>query len=50
MNNSLIDHGDHILITESKSDNAGGVVMLGRSDGVLCVDSVTVDRVSSTCL
>ncbi|KAG7096943.1 hypothetical protein E1B28_004341 [Marasmius oreades] len=28
-------HGDHILITESKGGNGGGVVMLGRSDGVL---------------
>ncbi|KAH8830910.1 acetoacetyl-CoA synthetase [Flagelloscypha sp. PMI_526] len=28
-------HGDHISIAPSKSDNAGGVVMLGRSDGVL---------------
>ncbi|KAK7470629.1 hypothetical protein VKT23_002053 [Stygiomarasmius scandens] len=28
-------HGDHILITRSKRGNGGGVVMLGRSDGVL---------------
>ncbi|KAJ6515885.1 acetoacetyl-CoA synthetase [Mycena sanguinolenta] len=28
-------HGDHILITSSRSGNGGGVVMLGRSDGVL---------------
>ncbi|TFK43520.1 acetoacetyl-CoA synthetase [Crucibulum laeve] len=28
-------HGDHIIITRSKSSNAGGVLMLGRSDGVL---------------
>ncbi|KAJ8086639.1 hypothetical protein PM082_005462 [Marasmius tenuissimus] len=28
-------HGDHILITESRGSNGGGVVMLGRSDGVL---------------
>ncbi|KAJ8509337.1 hypothetical protein ONZ45_g8488 [Pleurotus djamor] len=28
-------HGDHIVITESRGDNAGGMVMLGRSDGVL---------------
>ncbi|KAJ3997023.1 acetoacetyl-CoA synthetase [Lentinula boryana] len=28
-------HGDHVLITQSKQGNAGGVVMLGRSDGVL---------------
>ncbi|KAG6919424.1 hypothetical protein DXG01_006307 [Tephrocybe rancida] len=29
------DHGDHIVITRSKSGNGGGLVMLGRSDGVL---------------
>ncbi|KAF9075793.1 acetoacyl-CoA synthetase [Rhodocollybia butyracea] len=28
-------HGDHVLITKSKEGNGGGVVMLGRSDGVL---------------
>ncbi|KAJ7276411.1 acetoacetyl-CoA synthetase [Mycena haematopus] len=28
-------HGDHIVITRSRSGNGGGVVMLGRSDGVL---------------
>ncbi|EIN10628.1 acetoacetate-CoA ligase [Punctularia strigosozonata HHB-11173 SS5] len=28
-------HGDHVLITESREGNGGGVVMLGRSDGVL---------------
>ncbi|KAF5333725.1 hypothetical protein D9611_002601 [Ephemerocybe angulata] len=28
-------HGDHIIITRSKSGNGGGLVMLGRSDGVL---------------
>ncbi|KIK68140.1 hypothetical protein GYMLUDRAFT_36974 [Collybiopsis luxurians FD-317 M1] len=28
-------HGDHVLITQSREENAGGVVMLGRSDGVL---------------
>ncbi|KAH9482673.1 Acetoacetyl-CoA synthetase [Psilocybe cubensis] len=28
-------HGDHILITASKSGNGGGIIMLGRSDGVL---------------
>ncbi|KAJ3869570.1 acetoacetyl-CoA synthetase [Lentinula novae-zelandiae] len=28
-------HGDHVLITQSRQGNAGGVVMLGRSDGVL---------------
>lgn len=32
---SNVDHGDHVLVTESKSNNAGGVIMLGRSDGVL---------------
>lgn len=31
------DHGDHVQITESKDNNAGGVIMLGRSDGILCV-------------
>lgn len=29
------DHGDHVIVTESKGGNGGGVVMLGRSDGVL---------------
>lgn len=29
------DHGDHIIITRSKLDNGGGIIMLGRSDGVL---------------
>ncbi|KAF7776145.1 hypothetical protein Agabi119p4_4538 [Agaricus bisporus var. burnettii] len=28
-------HGDHVIITRSKSGNAGGIIMLGRSDGVL---------------
>ncbi|KDQ16356.1 hypothetical protein BOTBODRAFT_31043 [Botryobasidium botryosum FD-172 SS1] len=28
-------HGDHVMITESREGNGGGVVMLGRSDGVL---------------
>ena len=28
-------HGDYVQITPSRSGNAGGVVMLGRSDGVL---------------
>jgi len=28
-------HGDHIVITHSKDGNSGGVIMLGRSDGVL---------------
>ena len=31
----LKDHGDHVLLTESRMGNAGGLVMLGRSDGVL---------------
>ncbi|KAL7423516.1 hypothetical protein Q5752_001096 [Cryptotrichosporon argae] len=29
------DHGDHVMITKSRSGNGGGLVMLGRSDGVL---------------
>ncbi|KAF8974552.1 acetoacetyl-CoA synthetase [Flammula alnicola] len=28
-------HGDHIIITRSRLGNGGGLVMLGRSDGVL---------------
>ncbi|TRM67569.1 hypothetical protein BD626DRAFT_479170 [Schizophyllum amplum] len=28
-------HGDHIIVTRSRAENGGGVVMLGRSDGVL---------------
>jgi len=28
-------HGDHVVITSSRSGNSGGMVMLGRSDGVL---------------
>ncbi|KAL5507975.1 hypothetical protein ACEPAH_5593 [Sanghuangporus vaninii] len=28
-------HGDHVLITSSRRGNGGGLVMLGRSDGVL---------------
>ncbi|EJF61261.1 acetoacetate-CoA ligase [Dichomitus squalens LYAD-421 SS1] len=28
-------HGDHIVITRSRAGNGGGLVMLGRSDGVL---------------
>ncbi|KAH9943407.1 acetoacyl-CoA synthetase [Epithele typhae] len=28
-------HGDHIMITSSRAGNGGGIVMLGRSDGVL---------------
>ena len=37
---TLQDHGDHIVITRSRDGNGGGLVMLGRSDGVLCVLSV----------
>ncbi|KAH7887731.1 hypothetical protein F5I97DRAFT_1804623 [Phlebopus sp. FC_14] len=28
-------HGDHVLITPSRGGNGGGLIMLGRSDGVL---------------
>ncbi|KAH7914344.1 hypothetical protein BJ138DRAFT_1079714 [Hygrophoropsis aurantiaca] len=28
-------HGDHVLITPSRAGNGGGLIMLGRSDGVL---------------
>ncbi|KAI0352924.1 acetoacyl-CoA synthetase [Trametes cingulata] len=28
-------HGDHIIITRSRAGNGGGLIMLGRSDGVL---------------
>ncbi|KAG1755681.1 hypothetical protein EDB19DRAFT_1924945 [Suillus lakei] len=28
-------HGDHVLITPSQRGNGGGLIMLGRSDGVL---------------
>jgi len=28
-------HGDHVIITPQRAGNAGGLVMLGRSDGVL---------------
>lgn len=28
-------HGDHVMITPSREGNGGGVIMLGRSDGVL---------------
>ncbi|KAF7292468.1 Acetoacetyl-CoA synthetase [Mycena chlorophos] len=28
-------HGDHVVISESRGGNGGGLVMLGRSDGVL---------------
>ena len=32
---SKLDHGDHVIISESRSGNGGGLIMLGRSDGVL---------------
>lgn len=32
-----LDHGDHVAITPSRRGNGGGVIMLGRSDGVLYV-------------
>ncbi|KIJ56671.1 hypothetical protein M422DRAFT_149201 [Sphaerobolus stellatus SS14] len=28
-------HGDHVIIAKSKGGNGGGLIMLGRSDGVL---------------
>jgi len=28
-------HGDHVVITQSRAGNGGGLIMLGRSDGVL---------------
>lgn len=28
-------HGDHVVITRSRAGNGGGLIMLGRSDGVL---------------
>ncbi|KAJ6599056.1 acetoacetyl-CoA synthetase [Mycena vulgaris] len=31
-------HGDHIVLTRSRSGNGGGLIMLGRSDGVLNPD------------
>ena len=34
---TIEDHGDHIIITSSKCGNGGGLLMLGRSDGVLYV-------------
>lgn len=37
LDSSWKDHGDHVLLTESRMGNAGGLVMLGRSDGVLYV-------------
>lgn len=33
----LADHGDHVVVTRSRSGNGGGLIMLGRSDGVLFV-------------
>ncbi|GJJ07461.1 hypothetical protein Clacol_001663 [Clathrus columnatus] len=33
--NKVWFHGDHVIITPSKADNGGGLIMLGRSDGVL---------------
>lgn len=33
----VTDHGDHVLITASQEGNGGGMIMLGRSDGVLLV-------------
>lgn len=35
MLNESQDHGDHIVITRSRDGNGGGLLMLGRSDGVL---------------
>ena len=32
---NCLDHGDHVVITDSKDGNGGGLIMLGRSDGVL---------------
>lgn len=32
---NCLDHGDHVVITRSKDGNGGGLIMLGRSDGVL---------------
>lgn len=37
---SVPDHGDHVIITPSRSENGGGLIMLGRSDGVLSVSCV----------
>ncbi|KZT12742.1 acetoacyl-CoA synthetase [Laetiporus sulphureus 93-53] len=28
-------HGDHVILTRSRAGNGGGLIMLGRSDGVL---------------
>ncbi|OBZ76479.1 Acetoacetyl-CoA synthetase [Grifola frondosa] len=30
-------HGDHVVVTRSRAGNGGGLIMLGRSDGVLYV-------------
>lgn len=35
------DHGDHVIITRSRAGNGGGLVMLGRSDGVLYVQPIS---------
>ena len=37
----LSDHGDHVIITRSRAGNGGGLIMLGRSDGVLYVYSLS---------
>ena len=41
------DHGDHIIITRSRAGNGGGLVMLGRSDGVLYVFCIHASRLIS---
>lgn len=41
------DHGDHVAITRSRGGNGGGLVMLGRSDGVLCVCSNQISLTSA---
>jgi hypothetical protein len=38
-----VDHGDHVIVMPSREGNGGGVVMLGRSDGVLCVHGGHLD-------
>jgi acetoacetyl-CoA synthetase len=30
-----LDHGDHVIVTRSRDGNGGGLIMMGRSDGVL---------------
>jgi acetoacetyl-CoA synthetase len=35
INGSKLDHGDHVIISKSQAGNGGGLIMLGRSDGVL---------------